>query len=506
MNLVDYLLENHASRDTPALLTLEGRYSYRELCRALDKLAGCLMGGGVHKGDRVLLLAENSFFGIAGYLAVLRAGGVAVPLSPTISVEELRYIIDSCGCQAAIVHGKVSQQQLRVLPRQAKIISEDPLGADVGSQREVQTFDEVLSSPASKVSYPSIEEKSDLAAIMFTSGSTGRPRGVKIPHGDFMVCTSFLVEYLGLTTRDRMLLVLPFHHAFGAALLHDHLRAGGALVLDPRFMFPDKVLARMQETQCTGFAGVPSHCHILLRASSLKKMRFPLLRYVHLSGGKLADNLVQELRESLPTTRIFTVYAQTESALVLSYLPPEMLDAKLGSIGKGAPGVRLQVLDEDGRPVSPGQVGQIVAECDPPPLGYWGTPAEEDLTFRNGRLYTGDLATIDADGYIFVVGRSKDFLKCGGHRVSCKEVEDRLLGFDGLVEAAVVGIPDDRLGEAVKAFVVPREKTGTLLARLQAFCEEQFPPHLIPKEIVVLQELPRSPAGKVLKPALKQMN
>lgn len=268
-------------------------------------------------------------------------------------------------------------------------------------------------------------------------------------------------------------------------------------------MFPDKVLARMQETRCTGFAGVPSHYQFLLRKSSFKRMQFPDLRYLQQAGGKLANALIRELHETLPATKVFVMYGQTEATARLSYLPPALLDTKLGSIGKGIPGTYLRVVDENGAPILPGQTGEIVAQGDNVTLGYWDAEAKDTVSFRNGCLYTGDLATVDEDGFIFIVDRSKDILKCGGKRSPCREVEDALLEFDDLVEAAVIGVPDDLLGEAVKAFVVPRQKEGSLVERLHAFCQKRLPAHLIPKEIVVLDELPKGSGGKTLKPALK---
>jgi acyl-coenzyme A synthetase/AMP-(fatty) acid ligase len=243
-----------------------------------------------------------------------------------------------------------------------------------------------------------------------------------------------------------------------------------------------------------------------LRKSSFKKMHFPALRYVQQAGGKLADPLIRELREALPTTDVIVMYGQTEATARLSYLPASFLDKKLGSIGKGIPGTRLGVVNDDGMPVLPGQVGEIVAEGDNVALGYWEAAAEDSVAFRNGLLYTGDLATVDDDGFIFVVDRSKDILKCGGTRSSCRAVEDVLLEFGDLVEAAVIGVPDDLQGEAVKAFVVPRTKDGSLIERLHAFCVRRLPAHLIPKQIVILDELPKGSGGKILKPALRMVN
>ena len=329
-----------------------------------------------------------------------------------------------------------------------------------------------------------------------------------ISHRNIIANTESIIEYLGLTARDRIMTVLPFHYCFGTSLLHTHLRCGGELVVDLRFMYPEVILERMIATQCTGFAGVPSHFQILLRNSSLRNKSFPHLRYVQQAGGHLAPAFVHELRQALPDTQIFIMYGQTEATARLSYLPPQFLDAKPGSIGKGIPGTSIRVLNDSGECVRPGEVGEIVAEGDNVALGYWsslGQKAAISVTsFRNGKLYTGDLATVDNDGFIYIVDRAKDFVKCGGKRVSCRQIEDRLLECEEVLEAAVIGIPDEVLGEAVKAFIVPRAANHNGLAgSLHHFCKKNMSPHLVPREIVVVQGLPKNSSGKVMKQSLK---
>jgi acyl-CoA synthetase (AMP-forming)/AMP-acid ligase II len=225
---------------------------------------------------------------------------------------------------------------------------------------------------------------------------------------------------------------------------------------------------------------------------------------VQQAGGHLAPTLIRELKETLPDTEIYIMYGQTEATARLSYLPPAALETKLGSIGKGMPGVKLRVLDGQGQDVRPGEVGEIVAEGPNVALGYWQEPNESAAVFRNGSLYTGDLARVDEDGFIYIVDRAKDFLKCRGEKISCREIEEVLLEFGELLEAAVVGIPDDVLGEAVKAFVVPRNRNlEGLVERMTSFCRGRLALHHVPKQIVALRSLPKNSAGKVMKKALR---
>jgi len=192
------------------------------------------------------------------------------------------------------------------------------------------------------------------------------------------------------------------------------------------------------------------------------------------------------------------MYGATEATARLSILPYDQVDARMGSIGRGIPGVHLQVLDESGHPIAPGASGEIVAEGANIARGYYQDPIETAATFRDGRLHTGDLATVDAGGYVYVIGRENSFLKCGGTRISADRFEEALLAFDGIVEAAVIGVPDEMLGEAPAAFVVARDPAdSTLPRRLQEFAQAVMPLMMRPKFIEIVPELPKSAAGKV---------
>jgi len=502
MNATDYLLENSARKNEPALLALSGDYNYAQVRYAVEQVAQFLVHAGAGKGERILLVGRNSLFWVATYLGSIRAGCTCVPLAVSIEKAELDYIFQSTLPRFVFADQGLAARVLPSLPWETKVVLDDV--ANRIEHRRFYFFSDLLNKPSGlNNSYPEIDERSDIAALMFTSGSTGRPRGVMVSHRNIIANTASIIDSLSLNGHDRVMAILPFYYCFGTSLLHTHLRVGGSLVLDHRFMYPDKVLERMQSTGCTGFAGVPSHYQILLRSSSLKQMHLPALQWVQQAGGHLPTTFLTDLREALPRVRVFVMYGQTEATARLSYLPPELLDAKAGSIGKGISGVSLRVLDEYGKAVAPGQAGEIVAEGENIALGYWGGEDETKSSFREGRLYTGDIATVDEDGFIYIVDRAKDFLKCGGTRVSCRRIEEKLLEAPEVVEVAVVGVPDPVLGEAVKAFVVPRDGAADLNHRLRRFCAERLPPAFVPKEIVMVDSLPKNGAGKLLKAQLK---
>lgn len=489
-NAADYLLEGKDPTRC-ALQFLRQTHTYGDVDTGSKQSATALLAKGARKGDRVLLIGDNSMFWVAAYLGTLRAGLVCVPLATSMAAGDLEHVIKQTDTRIAFAQADFAARNATAL-RELDVIT------DADASFAAQDAEGVDGRPSV------VTHEDDLAALMFTSGSTGKPHGVMISHRNIIANTESIIEYLQLTAADRIMAVLPFHYCFGTSLLHTHLRVGGSLVVDSRFLYPEIVLQRMIETECTGFAGVPSHFQILLRKSSLRKKRFPHLRYVQQAGGALAPAFVEELRLALPQTKVFVMYGQTEATARLSYLPPELLDTKPGSIGAGIPGVKLRVLNEQGEDVRPGEVGEIVAEGANVAKGYWREEDESAKTFRNGTLYTGDLAKVDEDGFVFVVDRAKDFLKCCGQRVSCRILEEQLLAFGEIVEAAVIGIPDDVLGEAVRAFVVSGQRDAYGLEdRLLLFCKSRLAPHHVPKEVVVLPALPKSSSGKVLKPALR---
>lgn len=501
-NVAEYLLSGKPS-DRVALRMLNRDHTYGELQEAAAAIAGHLVNIGLAKGDRAILLGDNSLFWVAAYLGTLQAGIVSVPLAIDLAPEDLDSIQKTTDPRAVLVESRLLKKY-HGLFRAMHLVTDTVAPPLSPTASQISLPEAVLAASHRRRPQTVSVDPDDLAALMFTSGSTGIARGVMISHGNIIANTTSILEYLRLSERDRIMAVLPFHYCFGTSLLHTHLRVGGSLAVDSRFLYPEAVLQRMQQTECTGFAGVPSHFQILLRKSNLFRTPLPHLRYVQQAGGCLAPAFIRDLRRALPHTEFFVMYGQTEATARLSYLPPEFLDSKIGSIGKGIPGVRLAVLNDAGGRVAPGETGEIVAEGANVARGYWKAPEESAASFRNGKLYTGDLATIDQDGFIYVVGRAKNMIKCGGERVSCRRIEEEILACDEVEEVAVTGMPDEILGEAIQAFIVARRAGSPSFAEtVQAFCRRRLPPRLVPRRIFVLPRLPKNSAGKVLRSRLQ---
>lgn len=489
MNAADYFLQN-VHDAAPAFVTTEGQVSYARFKTMCARLAGELTQSGIQAGERIAILAKNSPLWAAAYLAILKIGAVAVPISNLYPLEEVQRVLDFAGCKflfldkpAQTKYGSLCNK-LPCLPLENHLLQADSI-------------------PWTE-STPGFDLDSD-AALMPTSGTTARPRLVRITHRNLQANTHSIIEYLELTAAERLMVVLPFYYCYGASLLHSHLRVGATLVISNTFTYPETVLDMMETAQCTGFAGVPSTYQILLRNSTFSRRALPHLKKLQQAGGKLHNALLQELAESHPAARVYVMYGQTEATARLSYLPPGLFHKKMGSIGSGIPGVSLKVLNENGSPIRPGETGEIVAWGENISPGYLDDPEASREKFREGALYTGDLATVDEDGFIYIVDRKSDFIKSFGHRISSYEVESCLLQLPEVVSAAVVGLPDEQAGEQIAAFLV--RKTGSSLSEQDVLqhCRAHLARHMLPQTIIFLPALPLNAHGKVRKSELRKM-
>jgi acyl-CoA synthetase (AMP-forming)/AMP-acid ligase II len=325
-------------------------------------------------------------------------------------------------------------------------------------------------------------------------------------HSNVVFAASSIIEYLGNVPSDIVINVLPLSFDYGLYQLLMVIKFGGTLVLERSFAYPAAVLQRMQQEQVTGFPGVPTIFAILLQID-LSTYDLSSLRYITNTAAALPTSHIQQLRAKFPTITLFSMYGLTETKRTL-YLPPEMLDQKPGSVGIPIPGTEAWVVDDHGDRLPPGQVGELVVRGRHVMRGYWEDPVMTAERYRPGPLpgerlcYSGDLFRMDEEGYFYFVGRKDDIIKTRGEKVAPKEVENVLYGMKGVVEAAVVGIPDPVLGEAVKAVVVAN--LSELDERqILAHCRSNLEDFMVPKYVEIRSELPKTPSGKIDKKELK---
>ncbi|MVX65045.1 AMP-binding protein [Clostridium chromiireducens] len=488
MNFTDYIFEFSSKLDKTAIIH-KGNISYKDIYLRILMISNEIKRNKAIYEDRILLISENSPFFIESYFGIIKSGCTCVPINPTLSNQDIEYIINSCSANAIFIEKRFLDKLGTTINKDIKIITEETLNDFLEIEENINVYKEEIES----------DLKNNVAVILFTSGSTAKPKGVMLTHYNLCYNTNSIIEYFKLSSKDRIEVVLPFYYCFGTSLLHTHFRVGGSLVINNKFMFPESVLDDIEKYQCTGFAGVPSNYQILLRKSSIKDRNLPSIRYIAQAGGKLPDSFIKELIQTLSGAEIFIMYGQTEATARLSYLPPNMLEKKLGSIGKGIPGTELNVIDKEGNKIKAGDIGEVVASGGNIMKGYFNDKEETDKVIRNGYLYTGDLATVDKDGYIYIVAREKQIIKSGGNRISPKEIENIIIQIPSVIEAAVIGTPDDILGEAIKAFIVLNNKDLEVNEKfIIEYCKANLPSYKVPKYVVFLDALPKNSSGKVM--------
>jgi len=481
MNSIDYLFENTYALKKDFILGPQEKCSYANLFESSYRLAAYLQKY-VGQNNNIILISQNSLFFVIAYLAIIKSGNTCIPLNPTVEQKNFDFIREKTKCFLGFI-AKKGVQKLNV---KIDIISEENLELIINGKTTERC---------------EIEKDFDenrVAEIIFTSGSTSTPKGVILTHKNIIANTKSIIQYLELKENDIMLVVLPFFYCYGLSLLHTHLRVGGQLVLNNNFIFLASTINNINKYNCTGFAGVPSHFQILLRKNNLfKHTEFPSLRYVTQAGGKLHNTFIKEFIHSFPNIQFYTMYGQTEATARLSYLPPAKLKEKLGSIGKGIPGVELRVVNSKGEIVSKGEVGEIIAKGGNIMLGYFGDTTETNMTLRKGWLYTGDLAKIDDEGYIYLVSRKKEIIKIGGNRLSPKEVEEVINMIPGVIDTTITAVKDDTFTHALKAKIIISDDAKDLTEEVvKQHCANNLSNFKIPSVIHFETEMKFSATGK----------
>lgn len=482
-----------------ALVYAGGRVTYAELRSRARSLSAWLIERGLAPGDRVAILTDDPRDYIATYFGALMAGATVVGLNTQTSSRMLASQIGRCQPAVLVAHGK-----FRSVIAATETVRSVATIAVAGGRRDgplrgswVDLRPVFEAGRDGTASDGEDRAPSSIAQIIFTSGTTADPHGVMLRHSNLVANTESIVHYLRLTEGDRVMVVLPFAYSYGNSVLLTHMAVGGSLVVNQSFLYPNTVLDQMIAERVTGFSGVPSTFAILLNRSAIRQYRFPDLRYVTQAGGPMPAKLGHELKSVLKQADIYIMYGQTEASARLSYLEPENLFRKAGSIGKAIPGVTLRVVGQDGRPVGVGEVGEIVASGANIMAGYWGDHELTARVLRQGALWTGDLAKMDEDGYLYIVGRKGDMIKSGSHRISPREIENVLLEHPAVQEAAVVGVGDTVLGEMIKACVVVKDGATCGRQDVLSHCHKYLPSYMVPHDVAFLAELPKTPNGKI---------
>jgi acyl-CoA synthetase (AMP-forming)/AMP-acid ligase II len=386
-----------------------------------------------------------------------------------------------------------------------KPIAED-LSKDITDKKEIIPWKILMECPYPKLpDCPAIDI--DLATIVYTSGSTGEPKGVMSTHHNVISAATSITQYIRNTSEDIILNALPLSFDYGLYQIFMGFMFGCTIVIEKSFVYPYKVLERLVKEKVTGFPLVPTMLSLLFKMDDIGQFDFSNLRYISNTAAALPEAHIKRFSKLFPHVQIFSMYGLTECKRV-SYLPPEDALKKPGSVGIPIPNEVVMILDENGREVPPGTVGELVIRGANVMQGYWNAPEETQKVFREGRykgetlLYSGDYFKMDEEGYLYFISRKDDLIKTKGERVSPKEIENVLYRIDEVLGAAVVGIDDDIDGTVIVAFVQKDEKHELKEAELKKFCKINLESYMVPKYFFIRDHLPKNNSGKIDKKML----
>ncbi len=503
---VQHGLEAHAA-STPGktALVCEGRrISYAELDAMANRLANGLIARGIRRNDRVAVYLPNSVAAAAGIFGILKAGAAFVVINPSTKFDKLSYIIGDSEAAGIIMDagGGRANTAGQLLERHAHLRCAVLAGDGAATGRAVSVQSLLSNSPTTRPRINAIDL--DLACLVYTSGSTGEPKGVICDHGNILFAANSVISYLHNTPEDIVLSVLPLSFDYGLYQLLMATLFGGTLVLETNFAFPARTLELIAQERVTGFPGVPTIFAALLKMD-LAPFDLSSLRYITNTAAALPPSHILKLRAKFPGVTLFSMYGLTETKRTL-YLPPELLEEHADSVGIAIPGTEVWVERPDGTRAAPGETGELVVRGRHVMRGYWRSPEATAERFRPGPIpgerlcYTGDLFRMDEHGLLYFVGRKDDIIKTRGEKVSPREVENVLHALPGIVEAAVVGVPDPMLGQAVKAVVVA--EAGVTRAQVLAHCRANLEDFMVPKYVEFEDRLPTTATGKVYRKGL----
>jgi acyl-CoA synthetase (AMP-forming)/AMP-acid ligase II len=459
------------------------RQTYRELAAASNAFANFLIAEGLRTGDRVALCLENSPEMVVTMFGVWQAGGCIVAINPQTPAERVGFLVEHCSASFFVCASNKFQ------------VVREALGKCANPPRMVFAGNELPDYPgksfesiiAAECALPKkVVRYNDLAAIIYTSGSTGRPKGATLTHRNVDAVVTSVTASIG----------------YGLLQLLVTLKSGGTLVLEKGFGFPYEIIKRIKEEKITGFAGVPTVFSILTQFSRLDKEDFSSLRYITNAAAAMPPSFIPKLQNIFPTAQIFLMHGLTE-CLRTTYLPPEEIGRRPTSVGKGMHNVQLWIENSEGKKLSAGETGELVVFGPNLMNGYWNDPENTDKVLRYNTyvgakaLYSGDLFTMDEDGFFYFVARADEVIKCKGMKVSPLEVEDVIYRLEEVQEVRVMGVPDNLLGQAIRAELVLKKGCELNAETVREHCRKHLEEYKLPQAVEFVESLPKSAGGKI---------
>lgn len=511
MNLTEQLHETAKKMGSkPAYYFMDQSSTYAELDGAVTKFASSLEQLGVKKGDHIALLLGNSPHFVIALHGALRLGATLIPINPIYTPDEIGYIVNNGDVKAVVMLDlllPLAEKMHHVLPKvENYIICETPQGKEsavditkLSVYPKMKSFSQMVSSGELTFKGPELDEN-DVAIILYTSGTTGKPKGAMLTHKNLYSNAKDVSDYLHMNEHDRVITTLPMFHVFCLTVaLNAPLMNGATIIIDPKFS-PQEIFRIVAKYEATVFVGVPTMYNFLLQYAEGYGGDLSSLRLCISGGSSLPIALLNSFEKKF-NVMISEGYGLSEASPVTCFNPLDR-PRKPGSIGQSIVNVDNKIVNELGEEVPVGEVGELIVRGPNVMKGYYKMPEETAATIKEGWLYTGDLAKKDEEDYFYIVDRKKEMIIVGGYNVYPREVEEVLYNHEDVVEAAVIGVPDPNLGEAVKCYVVKKNPALTE-ADLLDYCSAHLAKYKLPSSIEFLEELPKNTTGKILRRALK---
>jgi fatty-acyl-CoA synthase len=495
------VLAHHAERSPERAITVfEGRATtYRQMATRATALAAGLYERGVRPGQVVGLLSYNCPEFLEAVFAANYLGAIVMPINWRLAAPEVRYILEHSEAPALVC----DEALVDLADDATKNLDSSPLKVCIapGARGGWTTIADLASGSTNVGRFP--VEADDTHRLMYTSGTTGRPKGVMITHANLAWKNlAHLVEF-GFNSDDLGLACGPLYHVGALDLTTTTLIAAGATTIVHRAFDAAAVVDEIERSRVTTVWLAPAMVNAILALPDVESRDLSSVRVVINGGEKMPIPLIERIQRSFPSAWFADAYGLTETVSGDTFLDRDNLIAKLGSVGRPCVYLELEVWDEQGHTVPAGVRGEIVVRGPKVFKGYWRDPQATERAFAGGWFHTGDVGVVDEDGYLFIVDRLKDMIVSGGENIAGSEVERVLYEHDAVLEAAVVGRPDERWGEVPVAFVVVRAGQSVTAERLIAHCASQLAKYKVPKDVTFLEALPRNPSGKVLKRELR---
>src|SRR5262245_20774565 len=496
------VLAHHATRTPDKAITIfEGQTTtYAEMAERAAALAGGLAEHGVRPGEVVALLSYNCTEFLETFFAANHLGAIAMPINWRLAAPEVRYILEHAEARALVCDpslADLADDATKGIERTLlRACVADPVPDGWTALAELRA--------SSNLPAPVPAAADDVHRLMYTSGTTGRPKGVMITHANLAWKNLAHIVEFGFTSADLGLACGPLYHVGALDLTTTSLIAAGATTIIHRTFDAAEVVDELERTRVTTVCLAPAMVNAIMALPDIEQRHLALVRVIINGGEKMPIPLIERIQRTFPSAWFADAYGLTETVSGDTFLDWDSIVTKLGSVGRPCLYLELEIWDDDGRPVPAGERGEIVMRGPKVFPGYWRDPDATATAFAGGWFHTGDIGVRDDDGYLFIVDRLKDMILSGGENIAGSEVERVLYEHDAVLEAAVVGRPDERWGEVPVAFVALRPNVAATTDELVEHCRGQLAQFKVPKDVQFLDALPRNPSGEVLKRELRE--